>query len=58
MLSAQGLSVSAYRPPCGLSSCDEVSHHKCLIYDGEPSDQLPVVVPFLLDGLRNNWRCL
>lgn len=58
MSSAQGLSVSAYRPPCGLSSCDEVSHHKCLIYDGEPSEQLPVVVPFLLDGLSNNWRCL
>lgn len=58
MLSAQGPSVSAYPPPSGFSSCDEVSHHKCLIYDGEPSEQLPVVIPFLLDGLRNNWRCL
>jgi signal transduction histidine kinase len=36
----------------------EVSRHKCLIYDGDPSEQLPVVVPLLLDGLRDNWRCL
>ena len=36
----------------------EVSRHKCLIYDGKPSEQLPVVVPFLKDGLRDNWRCL
>jgi signal transduction histidine kinase len=58
MLSAHGLSVGAYRPPSALSSSDEVSRHKCLIYDGQPSAQLPVVIPFLLDGLRNNWRCL
>jgi signal transduction histidine kinase len=36
----------------------EVSRHKCLIYDGHPSEQLPVVVPLLTDGLQNNWRCL
>jgi signal transduction histidine kinase len=36
----------------------EVSRHKCLIYDGEPVEQLPVVVPLLLDGLQDNWRCL
>jgi signal transduction histidine kinase len=36
----------------------EVSRHKCLIYDGHPSEQLPVVVPLLRDGLQNNWRCL
>lgn len=36
----------------------EASRHKCLIYDGDPSEQLPVVIPFLADGLRNNWRCL
>lgn len=36
----------------------EVSRHKCLIYDGKPSEQLPVVVPFLKEGLRDNWRCL
>src|SRR5690242_1333535 len=58
MLSAQGLSVGAYRSPSAHSSSDEVSRHKCLIYDGQPSAQLPVVIPFLLDGLRNNWRCL
>ncbi|HVH08611.1 MAG TPA: MEDS domain-containing protein, partial [Gemmatimonadales bacterium] len=36
----------------------EVSRHKCLIYDGHPSEQLPVVVPLLLDGLEHRWRCL
>ena len=36
----------------------EVSRHKCLIYDGDPSEQLPVVVPLLMDGLQENWRCL
>lgn len=36
----------------------ETSRHKCLIYDGEPSEQLPVVVPLLIDGLKNHWRCL
>jgi len=36
----------------------EVSRHKCLIYEGHPSAQLPVVIPFLVDGLRENWRCL
>ncbi len=36
----------------------EVSRHKCLIYDGQPAEQLPVVVPLLMDGLRDNWRCL
>jgi signal transduction histidine kinase len=35
-----------------------VSRHKCLIYDGDPSEQLPVVVPLLLDALRQNERCL
>lgn len=34
------------------------SRHKCLIYDGDPSEQLPVVVPLLVDGLRDEWRCL
>jgi signal transduction histidine kinase len=35
-----------------------VSRHKCLIYDGEPSEQLPVIVPLLMEGLHDNWRCL
>jgi signal transduction histidine kinase len=35
-----------------------ISRHKCLIYDGHPSEQLPVVVPLLMDGLHENWRCL
>jgi len=34
------------------------SRHKCLIYDGDPSEQLAVVVPLLVDGLEDNWRCL
>jgi signal transduction histidine kinase len=36
----------------------EPSRHKCLIYDGDPSEQLPVVIPFLTESLRSNWRCL
>lgn len=36
----------------------EVSRHKCLIYDGAPAEQLPVVVPLLREGLAENWRCL
>src|SRR5262245_44646943 len=35
-----------------------VSRHKCLIYDGAPTEQLPVVIPLLRDGLGENWRCL
>ncbi len=58
MLSAQRPSVGAHGAPFASPSSDQVSRHKCLIYDGEPSEQLPVVVPFMLDGLRSNWRCL
>lgn len=36
----------------------EPSRHKCLIYEGHPSEQLPVVIPFLREGLQENWRCL
>ena len=36
----------------------DVSRHKCLIYDGDPSEQLPVVVPLLTDSLDRNFRCL
>jgi signal transduction histidine kinase len=35
-----------------------VSRHKCLIYEGDPGEQLPVVIPFLKEGLQENWRCL
>lgn len=35
-----------------------VSRHKCLVYEGPVSAQLPVVVPLLLDGLKDDWRCL
>src|SRR5689334_541974 len=34
------------------------SRHKCLIYDGHPTEQLGVVVPLLVDGLADHWRCL
>jgi signal transduction histidine kinase len=37
---------------------ETVSRHKCLIYEGRPSEQLPVIVPLLLEGLRENYRCL
>lgn len=36
----------------------EASRHKCLIYDGHPSEQLPVIIPLLINGLRENRRCL
>jgi signal transduction histidine kinase len=36
----------------------EVSRHKCLIYDGDPAEQLPVIVPLLQEGLSENRRCL
>ena len=36
----------------------DISRHKCLIYDGHPSEQLPVVLPLLMDGLEKHWRCL
>jgi len=36
----------------------DISRHKCLIYDGHPSEQLPVVLPLLMDGLQRHWRCL
>jgi signal transduction histidine kinase len=35
-----------------------VSRHKCLIYEGHPSEQLPVIVPFLLEGLKGRRRCI
>lgn len=36
----------------------EASRHKCLIYDGNPSEQLPVIIPLLINGLRENRRCI
>ncbi|HWW86680.1 MAG TPA: MEDS domain-containing protein [Vicinamibacterales bacterium] len=42
----------------GEIASTEVSRHKCLIYEGDPSNQLPVVLPLLIDGLSTNWRCL
>jgi hypothetical protein len=42
----------------GSSTPVVVSRHRCLIYDGDPSELLPIVVPFLSNGIRDNWRCL
>lgn len=54
-----GLLPDRGRSQLGLMDAQpEVSRHKCLIYDGEPSEQLPVVVPLLAEGLQDNWRCL
>jgi len=36
----------------------ERSRHRCLVYEGDPSRQLPVVVPMLLEHLHAGWRCL
>jgi hypothetical protein len=41
-----------------LDSAIGLHGHECLIYDGAPSEQLPIVIPLLVDGLRTNWRCL
>lgn len=37
---------------------DATSRHRCLIYEGHPSEQLPVIAPLLLDGLKERRRCL
>jgi len=58
MLSHQNVSATGYSSSTAFAPAEEVSRHKCLIYEGDPSEQLPVVIPFLLDGLRTNWRCL
>ena len=42
----------------GMETRRNDSRHKCLIYDGHPMEQLGVVVPLLLDGLSDHWRCL
>ncbi|MBI3549260.1 MAG: MEDS domain-containing protein [Elusimicrobia bacterium] len=36
----------------------EDSRHKCLIYEGHPSEQLPIIVPLIQDGLAEGRRCL
>jgi len=41
-----------------VTATHDASRHKCLIYDGHPSEQLPVIAPLLMDGLRDRWRCL
>ncbi len=41
-----------------MESQDPTSRHKCLIYEGHPSEQLPVIVPLLLEGLKEKNRCL
>lgn len=40
------------------SASSDVSRHKCLVYDGKPADQLAVILPLLIGGLRENRRCL
>ena len=32
--------------------------HLCLVYDGDPSDQFPALVPFLRQGLENGERAV
>lgn len=44
--------------PARASSGNGVSRHKCLIYDGHPSESLPVVVPLMIEALSENRRCL
>jgi signal transduction histidine kinase len=49
--SVAGASMTSHPPT-------EVSRHKCLVYEGHPSGQLPVTIPFLVSGRRENYRCL
>jgi len=35
-----------------------ISRHKCLIYEGHPSEHLPVVAPMIVESLGENKRCL
>jgi len=37
---------------------ESAARHRCLIYEGSPSEQLPVVVPLIVEGLRDGCRCL
>lgn len=39
-------------------SIAEESRHKCLIYEGHPSEQLPIIVPLLQQGLAEGRRCV
>lgn len=32
--------------------------HRCLIYEGDPSEQFPVIVPLMKEALREGRRCL
>jgi signal transduction histidine kinase len=41
-----------------IPTSSDVSRHKCLIYEGHPSEQLPVIVPLLVDSLNERRRCL
>jgi signal transduction histidine kinase len=34
------------------------TRHRCLVYEGSPSEQLPVIAPLLEDSLREGLRCL
>lgn len=34
------------------------SRHRCLIYEGDPSEQLPVIVPLMKEALAEDRRCL
>jgi signal transduction histidine kinase len=34
------------------------SRHRCLIYEGDPSEQFPVIVPLMKEALEEGRRCL
>jgi len=36
----------------------EPSHHRCMIYDGDPCAQLPRIASIAAEHLRINYRCL
>jgi signal transduction histidine kinase len=32
--------------------------HLCLVYDGDPAEQMPALLPFFRQGLENNEQCI
>lgn len=41
-----------------MPSAPDASRHRCLLYEGHPSEQLPVIVPLMTGALEENQRCL
>lgn len=40
------------------ASAPEAGRHRCLVYEGHPAEQLPILSPLIADALREGRRCL